>query len=88
MFPVRNELGFYIPEDGILHSHRRENLKPYINVFRRISTWIFFVLLARGTPAQNLFTPLSNALYNHTQIHDMGKLISRTYHMTSCSFEY
>jgi hypothetical protein len=30
--PVRYELGFYIPEDGILHSHRRENLKPYITV--------------------------------------------------------
>jgi hypothetical protein len=24
--PVRYELGFYIPEDGILHSHRSENL--------------------------------------------------------------
>jgi hypothetical protein len=27
--PVRYELCFYIPEDGILHSHRRENLKSY-----------------------------------------------------------
>jgi hypothetical protein len=27
---VKYELGFYIPEDDILHSHRRENLKPYI----------------------------------------------------------
>jgi hypothetical protein len=27
--PVKYELGFYIPEDGILHSHRRENLKSY-----------------------------------------------------------
>jgi hypothetical protein len=27
---VRYELGFYIPEDEILHSHRRENLKTYI----------------------------------------------------------
>jgi hypothetical protein len=26
---VKYELGFYIPEDGILHSHRRENLKFY-----------------------------------------------------------
>jgi hypothetical protein len=26
---VRYELGFYIPEDGILHSHRRGNLKSY-----------------------------------------------------------
>jgi hypothetical protein len=23
--------GFYIPEDGIIHSHRRENLKLYIS---------------------------------------------------------
>jgi hypothetical protein len=28
--PVRYELGFYIPEDGILLSHRRENLRSSI----------------------------------------------------------
>jgi hypothetical protein len=28
--PVRYELGFYIPEDDIFHSHRRENLKSYM----------------------------------------------------------
>jgi hypothetical protein len=28
--PVKYELGFYIPEDGFLHSHRRENLKYYM----------------------------------------------------------
>jgi hypothetical protein len=27
---VRYELGFYIPEDDIFHSHCRENLKSYI----------------------------------------------------------
>jgi hypothetical protein len=27
--PVRYEVGFYIPEDGVLHSHRHENLKSY-----------------------------------------------------------
>jgi hypothetical protein len=27
---VKYELGFYIPEDDILHCHRRENLKSYI----------------------------------------------------------
>jgi hypothetical protein len=27
--PVEYELGFYIPEDDILHSHRREDLKSY-----------------------------------------------------------
>jgi hypothetical protein len=25
------DLGSYIPEDGILHSHRRENLKYYVS---------------------------------------------------------
>jgi hypothetical protein len=30
VFPVRYELGFYILEDDILHSHRREKLKSYI----------------------------------------------------------
>jgi hypothetical protein len=28
--PVRYELGFYIPKDDTLHSHRRENIKSYI----------------------------------------------------------
>jgi hypothetical protein len=32
--PVRYELGFYIPVDGILHSHCRENLKPERHVRR------------------------------------------------------
>jgi hypothetical protein len=27
---VKYENGFYIPEDGILHSYRRETLKSYI----------------------------------------------------------
>jgi hypothetical protein len=26
---VKYDLGFYIPEDAILHSHRSENLKSY-----------------------------------------------------------
>jgi hypothetical protein len=30
MSPVRYELGFYIPEDDILHSQCSENLKTYI----------------------------------------------------------
>jgi hypothetical protein len=28
--PAIYEPGLYIPEDGILHRHRRENLKSYI----------------------------------------------------------
>jgi hypothetical protein len=31
--PVKYELGLYMPEDDILHSHRRENLKCQIPLF-------------------------------------------------------
>jgi hypothetical protein len=27
--PARYEVGFYVPEDGILNNHLRENLKSY-----------------------------------------------------------
>jgi hypothetical protein len=30
--PVKYEMGFYMPEDAILHSHRRENLRSYIEL--------------------------------------------------------
>jgi hypothetical protein len=30
---VKYELGFYIPEDDILHSHCRENLKSRIDPY-------------------------------------------------------
>jgi hypothetical protein len=30
--PVKYELGFYIPEDGILHSHSRGNLNSYVGI--------------------------------------------------------
>jgi hypothetical protein len=39
MSPVRYELGFYIPEDGILQSHRGENLKSYIALTGRALYW-------------------------------------------------
>jgi hypothetical protein len=36
--PVKYELGFYIPENEILHSHRRENLVSYQIFIAGIST--------------------------------------------------
>jgi hypothetical protein len=30
MFPVRYVLGLCISEDGVLHSHRRKNLRSYV----------------------------------------------------------
>jgi hypothetical protein len=35
MYSVRHALVFYIPEDSILHSHRRENFKSY----RELNGW-------------------------------------------------
>jgi hypothetical protein len=32
MSPVRYKLGFYIPEDTILHSHRYEKLKSQMEL--------------------------------------------------------
>jgi hypothetical protein len=34
VFLVRQELGFYIPEDGIFHRHSRENLKSSDSINR------------------------------------------------------
>jgi hypothetical protein len=36
MSPVRYKLSFNIPEDGIFHSNRRENVKSYIE----LTDWI------------------------------------------------
>jgi hypothetical protein len=34
VFPVKYDLGYYIPEDGILHSHFRKSLKSLFSLFR------------------------------------------------------
>jgi hypothetical protein len=36
--PVRYGLGFYIPEDDILHRQRRENLKSYRDMKRLMNS--------------------------------------------------
>jgi hypothetical protein len=46
---VKYELGFYIPDDDILHSHRCENLKSYglLNASQDV-TKVGFVILVAG----------------------------------------
>jgi hypothetical protein len=57
--PVRYELGFYIPEDALLHSHRRENLKSY-TIFKTVSgsgtavsrsAWLHREVISKATAA-------------------------------------
>jgi hypothetical protein len=57
--PVRYELDYYIPEDGILHSHRRENLKSYI----ALTAWA--LQLRRDAP------PVKYELDSYTQEDDI-----------------
>jgi hypothetical protein len=45
---VKYELGFYIPEDDILHSHRQENLTPYIEL-----TCVDYESCLKGAVGQN-----------------------------------
>jgi hypothetical protein len=60
--PVRYELGFYIPEDGILHSHRRENLKSYIGKATILYGSTAFIL-GRLMFVQQLTAELGSELY-------------------------
>jgi hypothetical protein len=45
--PVKYELGFYISEDAILHSHCRENFKSYTVIvsyrFEKARVWTFLI---------------------------------------------
>jgi hypothetical protein len=49
--PVKYGLCFYIPEEGILHNHRRDNLKTYIDLIAttEIGKKRFFQLLNLGS---------------------------------------
>jgi hypothetical protein len=61
--PVRYELGLHIPEDDILHSHRRENLKFYI-----ASTGWALSLRHNVSPVKyelGLYIPEDDILHSH-----------------------
>jgi hypothetical protein len=45
--PVKYEIRFYIPEDDILHSHSRENLKSYMIFFSQ-NSWLAGFCLSPG----------------------------------------
>jgi hypothetical protein len=65
--PVKYELSFYIAEDDILHSHRRENLKSYI----ALTGW---TLYRRGnvSPVKyglGFYIPEDDILHSHCREH-------------------
>jgi hypothetical protein len=67
MFPVRYELGFYIPEDDILHSHCRENPRSYIvnYTFRFTVDFNGPSLILASTKQDQLGTIMVPSWYHH-----------------------
>jgi hypothetical protein len=60
---VKYELGLYIPEDNILHSHRRENLKSYI----ALTGWILY-RRSNASPVKyelGFYMPEDDILHSH-----------------------
>jgi hypothetical protein len=57
--PLKYELGFYTPDDGILHSHRRENLKAYIV----LTGWTFHMKYDLG-----YYIPEDGILHSHRRV--------------------
>jgi hypothetical protein len=51
--PMRYELGFYIKDDGILHSHRHENRRSYL-VWLNLNISLTAALLSHGGKTPNI----------------------------------
>jgi hypothetical protein len=62
VFPVRYELGFCIPEDGVLHSHCRENVKSYNVLFLSGNVQNLLHVLFRAFSSVLLMSPLVTIL--------------------------
>jgi hypothetical protein len=61
--PVKYELGSYIPEDDILHSHRREILKSYIALTGWTLQWRLNVSPVKYE--QGFYIPEDDILHSH-----------------------
>jgi hypothetical protein len=85
---VKYELGFYIPEDDILHIDRRENLKSYISTVDSVQRFRPAVTKIRCTETlQALGTSVPKrrqhdidvsyphkTIHNHQNIHKISKV--------------
>jgi hypothetical protein len=85
MFPVRYELGFCMPGDGILHSHHRENLKPYILhcCSLNIVTHQLFMLVTSGDTSAERSVTFSIDFMPHSHmscfgVHSVSSALSST----------
>jgi hypothetical protein len=88
--PVRYELGFYIPVDGILYSHRRENLKPYSELSKLSFTASYWSKCVRKTVYTNKKRSTWCATECWNTLYVFICLILRFYgcNITLCASEY
>jgi hypothetical protein len=83
--PVKYELGFYMPADDILHSHRRENLKSLyrpdftITFCLREIIIIIIIIIIINFKLRVGFHPVAVALPINTQIKHITYRIQITY---------
>jgi hypothetical protein len=90
VFPVWDELGFYIPDDDILHSYRRENLKSYIYLHHFLFNsllGLLFILKQRskffGTSLNIFYTRLCHITESSLlQAYDVQQLANLVTHRT------
>jgi hypothetical protein len=80
VFPVRYELGFYIPQNLIHHSYRCENLKSYT----ALTGWALY-LRRNVSPVRyelGFYIPEEDILHSHSRENlksDTPQLVSPTY---------
>jgi hypothetical protein len=86
VLPVRYELGFYIPEDGILYSHSRENLKSYRSLIGWALQWrrnVFPVRYDLGS-----YIPKDGILQSHRHESLISYICCILYQYLSIQFAY
>jgi hypothetical protein len=84
VFPVRYELDSYIPEDCILHIHRRENLKSYkrkhirFEVFTAVTmkNGVFWDVTPCDSCRNRSFEERSASLIRVTRIGELGTALA------------
>jgi hypothetical protein len=84
--PVKYELCFDIPEDDILHSHRRENLKSYkqptyFTVFLMIHFAVVMLFNPDGRMLPN-FPPLPGSIFGTRSLHNRCFTVKISFEVT------
>jgi hypothetical protein len=85
--PLRYELGFYIPEDGILHIHCRERLRSYKGVIcLHLKSCGLSLRLTESLGVIKSVTPMTSNGEVHVCSLPIGSLVSQEKNETAKKF--